>query len=106
MRPPTLAIDFDGVLCDPMNVLPGYRMGQPCAGAVEAMTALRRRGFQLVVFTCNRIGPVSDWLKHFNVPHDLVTNTKPDADVYIDDRALRHVDWPSTLATLAAWRHA
>lgn len=97
---PTLAVDFDGVLHDPHNVTPGHRMGVPCDGAVESMTHLRRRGYRLVIFTTNRIGPVGDWLDHFKVPYDEITNTKPEAEVYIDDRGLRHTNWTETLLAL------
>lgn len=99
-RVPTLAVDFDGVLHDPTNVTPGHRMGLPCKGALEAMGALRRRGYRLIIFTTNRIEPVTNWLTYFGVPFDQVTNTKPEAEVYIDDRGLRHTSWTETMIEL------
>ena len=32
--PLRIAVDFDGVLHDPLNVKPGYKMGIPIKGAV------------------------------------------------------------------------
>ena len=41
MYPITIAVDFDGVLHDPKNKLKGYKLGQPIAGAEEAMQQLK-----------------------------------------------------------------
>lgn len=100
MRPPTLAIDFDRVIHDTDNPAPGRRMGPPLQGATNSMWALRRGGYRLIIFTTNRVEPVVAWLDHFHVPYDNVTNTKPDADLYIDDKALHHVDWPTTMTEI------
>ena len=100
MRQMTLAVDFDRVLHDTDNPVMGRRMGAPMEGAVASMWALRRRGYRLVVFTTNRIAPVTDWLDYYQVAYDDVTNTKPDADIYIDDKALRHVNWTDTMIAI------
>ena len=98
-----VAVDFDGVLHDPSNRLPGYRMGQPIAGAVEAVGQLFREGHVIVVHTVRDDSDrhVTKWLAYFKVPHNGVTNRKPNADVFIDDKAIRFTDWPSALAALA-----
>lgn len=96
-----LAVDFDGVLH-------GYSKGW-CGGKIyddpvpysrEAMHSLSKR-YELVIFTARtNLGDVRAWL----VDHGMlqyfagITNTKPLAGLYIDDRGLRFEgDWEATL---------
>ena len=90
-----LAIDFDGVLCDNNNIKPGFRMGEPMPGAIEAMRRLKAGGDTVVIFTArDRFQPVRDWLDHFGIPYDDVTNIKrPEFDVIVDDRAVHFTNW-------------
>src|SRR2546423_15258648 len=96
-----LAIDFDGVLHDE-HPTPPHKMGKPVEGAVEAMKQLRAQGHELIVHTVRASGPdkgkhVADWLRYFGIPFDRVTATKPQADIYIDDRGYRFTSWAQTL---------
>lgn len=97
-----LAIDFDGVLCDPHNRKPGRKMGEPVEGAIDAVTRLKRQGHTIIIHTVrgNRPEHIVDWLSHFGIPYSQVTDIKPDAAVYIDDKALRFVSWAQTLDDL------
>lgn len=97
-----IALDFDGVLHDATNIPTGKRMGPPMPGALDAVRALVARGHALVVHTTRGdIGAhVTNWLRYFEFPAMPVTNIKPNADVFIDDRAIRFTDWPSALAAL------
>lgn len=96
-----LAIDFDGVLCDNNHVKPGFRMGEPIEGAQHAMLTLQRQGDTLIIHTTrDRFTPVEDWLRHFEIPYDTVTNIKPNADVFIDDKAIRFTSWAQVLQYL------
>lgn len=101
-----IAVDFDGVLCDPKNVDEGRRMGNPVWGARDAMQALRRKGFKLIIHTVRGGSPkhVEDWLRFYSIPFDEVTNIKPnDVAFFIDDHALRFDgDWDATLAQMKA----
>lgn len=102
MQPLRLAIDLDGVLHDPTNVAPGYKMGRPIPGAVEAMNQLKADGTIIVIHsvwadTEQKRKAMSEWLRYFNIPYDFITNTKPDCDVYIDNKGWRFTDWASTL---------
>jgi hypothetical protein len=99
-----IAVDFDGVLHDPDSRLPGYRMGQPVEGAVDAMRRLRDEDHTLIIHTVrdNWDLHVTKWLSYFRVPYHDVTNVKPNADVFIDDKAIRFTDWHSTLAQISA----
>mgnify|MGYP001611463386 FL=1 len=89
----TLAVDFDGVI----HEYSGWNNGElnnPVAGAVDAWTKLENAGYTLVVFTCREdLDRVQDWFhQHFGfIPE--ITNTKPVAVAYIDDRAIRFTNW-------------
>jgi hypothetical protein len=93
-----VALDFDGVLHDPYDREPGRRMGRPLEGALEACRKMADAGHQLVVFTVRAKDQqstehVTAWLRHFGFPPMAVAITKPAADVYIDNRAIRFTTW-------------
>lgn len=96
-----IAVDFDGVIHDPNNVPKGKQMGQPMPGAVEAMQQLSHHNF-VTIFTVRAAGPASTeavhkWLDYFGIPHQRITNIKENFDLFIDDRAVRFIDWAQTL---------
>lgn len=97
-----LAIDFDGPICDPTNLKVGFKMGEPMKGAIESIKKLKAEGDEIIVFTArDRFQPVEDWLKHFKIPFDCVTNIKPPhAEVFIDDRAIRFTSWEQVMEYL------
>jgi hypothetical protein len=80
MNPLRLAIDLDGVLHNPEDVAPGYKMGRPIPGAVDAMNKA-----------------MSEWLRWANIPYDFITNVKPDVDYYLDDKNIRFTTWDEAL---------
>lgn len=99
----TIAIDFDGVL---HNYSKGWQDGKiydsPKPGAVEAWFKLVDAGYDLVVFTArDDLDAVRVWMhKHFDFERRIghmyeptITNKKPQAIAYIDDRAIRFTDW-------------
>ena len=94
----TIALDFDNVIHDYKGELTPACTGPPVPGAIEGMKALLERGFFLVVFTAREeLGPIVQWLAKYGLYVDLetlvVTNHKPKALVYVDDRAIRFTDW-------------
>lgn len=102
---PTLAIDFDGVLHGYRN---GWQGGTiydlPVDGAIEAWGKLKSLGFNLVVFTARvDLEPVEAWMEKWFGEKPLVTNQKPLALFYIDDRALTFRNWPDMMATLSGF---
>ena len=94
-----LAVDFDDVLHDPRNRLPGKRLGEPLAGAQEAMQLLKRLGHTLIIHSVwgDKPEPMQEWLSFFRIPYDQITRLKPDADVYLDNRAVRFLSWQAFL---------
>lgn len=76
-------------------------MGEPVEGAPDAMLTLKRQGDTLIIHTNReRFQHVEDWLRHFGIPYDEVTNIKPNADVFIDDNAIRFTTWAQVMQYL------
>ena len=100
----TVAIDFDGVI---HRYSKGWQDGviydEPMPGAIDALFKLHKH-YNLVIFTCREdSAAVSQWLIqqmreqrgcYFDIP---VTNVKPIAMIYIDDRGLRFTNWTDVL---------
>lgn len=102
-----LAIDFDGTLHDPTRRVGNYKMGITIPGAATAMKMLKDKGHTLIIHTIHAKNPqevqaVEDWLKYFKIPYDKITSLKPEADMYIDDKALKFVDWGEVLKEVAS----
>lgn len=100
-----LAIDFDRVIHDTDNPLTGRRMGAPMEGAKESINRLYNKRHTIIIHTVmatNESGKkaVEDWLKYYKIKYHSVTAIKPNADWYIDDRSLKHVDWKTTMEFL------
>lgn len=98
----TLAIDLDGVLHDHLNPKPGRRMGLPMEGAVNAMIRLKQLGHTLIIHSVwgDRRKVIADWCDYYSIPYDDITNIKPEAAVYLDDKALAFTTWDETMTIL------
>lgn len=110
----SIAIDFDDVIYKNSK---GWHDGtiydKPIDGALKALKELASR-YRVVVYTSkvrddrplvnNKTGVVlvNEWLKKYEFDQyvDEVTHIKPRAVAYIDDKAIRFVDWVSTLQQL------
>lgn len=97
-----LAIDYDGTIHG-VN-------GQEIEGARDGMRSLHGRGHILLIHTARPVeipsvrAHVSDWLDEHLIPYDDIVHTKPEAAVYLDDRALRFVTWPQAIVDISALR--
>ena len=83
------AFDFDGVL----NEYHGWKgegvFGEPIVKGVELLRRAKDKGYRIVIFTArSEIKKIEGWFKEHDIPFDEVTNTKPPADFYVDDRAV------------------
>ena len=105
------AIDFDGVIAQ----YEGYQGEQhflpPKPGAKEAIDILRAHGIKVIIWTCrNNEADLRQYLNKYQIGFDAINADvhpeihSPDqisrkvlADVYIDDRGIRFVDWDSTI---------
>lgn len=96
-RRPRIAVDFDGVIFD-------RDTGAPVPGTVEAIQQLSKR-HELVVLTARHdLEGVREFLLVHRLLHLFVdiTNRKPNADIYLDDRGLRFETWGLALAEIEA----
>lgn len=103
---PTVCIDFDGVL----NVYDGnYHAGPvhpPAPGVRQFLETLGER-YLPVILTARDTSEVWEWLERHALEGlvDGVTNEKPPAIAYIDDRGICHDgDFSRTLALLEVFQ--
>jgi inorganic pyrophosphatase-like protein len=93
----TACYDFDGVVAHTLDE-DGYEneeIGEPLKAGIEAIKKDHENGDRIVILTAR--GPevhrkIEKWLEAHDVPFDEVTNVKPPAYKYVDDRA---EEWPS-----------
>ncbi len=104
---PVVCVDLDGVL----NAFDGWRGADffhpPRPGAREFLLGLRQRGYRVVVFTVRWAPHVTAWLEEHGLAPMVseVTNQKPPAHVYVDDRAICFQgDFGATLEQIADFR--
>jgi hypothetical protein len=88
----TVALDFNGVLDEYIGFpKDGIGTEYPPRHNVEAfLIALHRMNYKVVIFTVINTEAVWDWLRKYDLHMhiDEVTNSKPPAMAYIDDRAI------------------
>jgi hypothetical protein len=87
---PIVCVDLDGVLNDYDGWKGADYFHPPRPGAREFLEQLNRQGYRVVLFTV-RWGPhVQDWLAKYGLTELVseVTDKKPPAHVYVDDRAI------------------
>tara|TARA_B100000886_G_C20343390_1_gene457597 strand:+ start:381 stop:779 length:399 start_codon:yes stop_codon:yes gene_type:complete len=105
-----IAIDFDGVI---HNFDKGWHdgtcYGEPIPGALEAIKNLSQN-YKIIIFTAkakpNRplvqgktgLTLVEEWLKKYGIFKYVseITSEKPRAQIYIDDRGYRFINWDKT----------
>lgn len=103
-----IAIDLDGTICPIKDARTSYAVLEPLPGAVERIRELRGKGYYIIIVTARNmatcegnVGKVMknvgkltlDWLAEHGVEYDEIHFGKPNAELYIDDRALRFSDW-------------
>ena len=103
-----IVVDLDGVLCPIRREEEAYGDLEPVLGAVEAIERLRAAGHYIIIQTARNmatqesnvgrvlknIGKVTlDWLEQHGIDYDEIHFGKPNAHIYIDDRAVRFEDW-------------
>ena len=103
-----IVIDLDGTICPIKEKHEEYGLLKPYPGAIETMNELREAGHYIIIQTARNmatqgsnlgkvvqnIGKVTlDWLEKYEVPYDEIYFGKPNANIYIDDRAFRFTGW-------------
>jgi len=92
-QPRTIAMDFDGVLAEWNKGDNINKIGKPLAPGIKLARRIQAKGFRLVILTARpkpMWGAIESWLKKYGVHPLQVTNVKPPAEAYIDDRAIRY----------------
>ena len=103
-----IVFDLDGTICPIKEPGQTYADLKPFPGAVARIRALRADGHYIIIQTARNmatcdsnlgrvmknVGKITlDWLDHHGIEYDEIYFGKPNAEVYIDDRALRFNDW-------------
>lgn len=104
----TIGIDFDGVI---HAYSKGWHDGtcydDAVPYAIDSLNRLSKRGYKIVIFTCRAeteegVAAVRAWLRKYDLLPGLaeaieVTDKKPKAIAYIDDRGIRFTNWTDIL---------
>ncbi len=110
-----ISVDFDGVIHQHFGVGDGTVSGDIIPGAKDALRDLAAR-YRIILFTAKAkpdrplvngktgIELVWEWLEKHGVAQYIhsITSEKPRAVCYIDDKAIRFVDWNQTLSDVKA----
>ena len=110
----SIAIDFDGVLHDAYQGWgDGTCYGDPLPGAIEAIKQLSKQ-YQIIIFTAKAKPdrPLVDgktgaeliwkWLEKYNIKECFseITAEKPRCLFYVDDKAIRFINWENALSSI------
>jgi hypothetical protein len=101
-----LAIDFDQTIHDKANPIPGRRMGLPLQDAKTSLDKLNKRGHRIIIHTVmatttSGLRAVRDWMDYYDLPYHDITATKPNADWFIDDKAIHFDNWTQAMEELS-----
>lgn len=109
-----IAIDFDGVIHSfELGFHDGTIYGTPIPGSIESIKKISKK-YKIIIYTAKAkkdrplingktgIELVWEWLKKYDIDQYVqeVTAEKPRAICYIDDKAIRFIDWNQTLNDL------
>ncbi len=115
-----VCVDLDNVVCPPPKEDETYQDVIPYPEAVSALRLLKSMGCIVILHTARHqislhgdrdaiLDKLDDylyqWLELHKVPYDSV-EVKPYANLYIDDRAIRHVDWRETVEGIKEMKKA
>lgn len=103
-----IVIDLDGTICPIKKDGESYADLTPFEGASEKIKSLRKSGHYIIIQTARNmatcdsnmgkvlknVGKITlDWLEKHDIEYDEIFFGKPNAQIYIDDRALRFQNW-------------
>lgn len=103
-----IVLDLDGTLCNIRKKWQDYSDVVPTKWAVEYVQKLKEAGHYIIIQTARhmetckgnqwlinaRVGQKTmDWLDRYAFPYDEIFFGKPNADIYIDDKANRYLGW-------------
>lgn len=98
---PTVLVDFDGVIHKYSHGwMDGTAYDVPFDGAKDGLEELERLGYTVVIFSTRDRAQIVEWLRKYNFEPYQVTNTKIPSIAFIDDRAIRFVQWSQAIRDL------
>ena len=103
-----IAVDFDDTIHDTKRVSKGHKMGVPLPGAKMTLQKLKDAGFTIVINSVRaQSSPdkgkhVRDWLNYFGIPFDSISDQKPPAEFYLDEKGIRFTDWQRVIPDIEA----
>lgn len=111
-----IVFDLDGVICQSkQQESDNYYLLEPYPDAPTSLQNLKSAGHYIILHTARHMKTcfgnvreieekyyldVVDWLNKWGIPFDELHMGKPYADAYIDDRAIHHTDWNTTIEKL------
>lgn len=98
-----IIVDLDGTICSEERQF-SRSLAKPLRGAVESLQELVDRGHTVIIYSARTWAEYEmtvDWLNQHKVPFSQLVLGKPEGDVWIDDRAIGHQDWPETMMRLS-----
>ncbi len=82
-------VDFDGVLAVHDGTYQPGKIGAPIPEGLRLLRMLLDQGYQVTILTARKeTDLVARWLAAQGFPNMFVTNEKPPAQAYVDDRAV------------------
>ena len=103
-----IAIDLDGTICPIKSHSQSYADLEPLPGAAQRIRELRKAGHYIIIQTARNmatcqsnlgkvmknIGLITlEWLEKHGIEYDEIYFGKPNAEIYLDDRAFRFTSW-------------
>ncbi len=110
-----IAVDFDGVIHSfEHGYYDGTIYGTPIVGSIEALNKLHSENYKIILYTTKAkkdrplvngktgIELIWEWLAKYKINHTIydITAEKPRAICYIDDKAIRFINWDQTIQDL------
>tara|TARA_B100000902_G_C27189943_1_gene853380 strand:- start:538 stop:834 length:297 start_codon:yes stop_codon:yes gene_type:complete len=94
----TYCIDIDGTICT--NTNGDYKNAQPYVERIEELNKLHKDGNKIILFTARGSSTGKDWKKttenqlfEWGLLYDELLFGKPEADIFIDDKAQDTFRW-------------
>lgn len=113
-----IALDLDGTICPIKEPNQSYAELEPMPGAAKKIQSLREHGHYIIILTARNmatcegnlgkvmknVGKLTlDWLERYEIEYDEIYFGKPNAEIYIDDRAIRFLNWSEISIEKLKW---
>jgi hypothetical protein len=99
----TIFVDLDGTVCTEEKTFE-RSLATPLPGARESLRKLKTEGHTIIIYSArswSELRVTENWLKENDIPFDGIHLGKPVASLWIDDRAVSHTDWETTMSAVA-----